>query len=277
MSNKQLECPRCGKRCGNAGALKTHMKTHKKPEPKSGSLMKWIVKREPVKSESKKKVNDMVELQPIVKTRQLKLRKAPIREPTVVTNPARPRPPRAPRRSKQHAIDTSPFVAPARLTDTDLDKRSPQFRIAHVQHFNTLKSDFPVLDKTMYHEVNKSCLGVSLRRFQAWFQQYESDLKKVNTPKLKIRRYYRDAKKANPDKWRKPPGKGGHTEADRRRIYSGWVSQARKELLADNFADIWKRHEEVGFIAKCDGSEENKIILRDGKISCFFLPQYLLH
>ena len=49
------------------------MKTHKKPEPKSGSLMKWIVKREPVKSENKKKVNDMVELQPIVKTRQLKL------------------------------------------------------------------------------------------------------------------------------------------------------------------------------------------------------------
>ena len=142
MSNKQFECPRCFKRCGNAGALKTHMKTHKKPEPKSGSLMKWIVKREPVKSESKKKVNDMVELQPIVKTRQLKLRKAPVREPTVVANPVRPRPPRAPRRSKQPAIDTSPFVAPARLTDTDLDKRSPQFRIAHVQHFNALKSDY---------------------------------------------------------------------------------------------------------------------------------------
>ena len=64
-----------------------------------------------------------------------------------------------------------------------------------------------------------------------------------------------------PDKWPKPPGKGGHTEADRRHIYSGWVSQARKELLADNFADIWKRHEEVGFIAKCNGSEERKIIL----------------
>ncbi len=92
MSNKQFQCPRCIKRCGNAGALKTHMKTHKKPEPKSGSLMKWIVKREPVKSESKKKVNDMVELQPIVKTRQLKLRKAPVREPTVVANPARPAP-----------------------------------------------------------------------------------------------------------------------------------------------------------------------------------------
>ena len=49
MSNKQFECPRCYKRCGNAGALKTHMKTHKKPEPKSGSMLKWVVKR--VKSE----------------------------------------------------------------------------------------------------------------------------------------------------------------------------------------------------------------------------------
>ena len=34
MSNTQFECPRCYKRCGNAGALKTHMKTHEKNEPK---------------------------------------------------------------------------------------------------------------------------------------------------------------------------------------------------------------------------------------------------
>ena len=32
MSNKQFECPRCFKRCGNAGALKTHMKTHPERE-----------------------------------------------------------------------------------------------------------------------------------------------------------------------------------------------------------------------------------------------------
>ena len=92
----------------------------------------------------------------------------------------------------------------------------------------------------------------------------------VRLEKLKIRRYYRDAVRASPEKWRKSPGKGGHTEANRWRIYSGWVSQARKELLADNFADIWKRHEEVGFIDKCDGSEESKIILRDAKRSYFF-------
>ena len=116
------------------------------------------------------------ELKPIVKTRQLILRKPIVRDPTVVPNPVRPRPPRKPRKPKQQPLDTSPFVAPARLADPDLDKKSPQFRIAHIQHFKSLKSDFPILDRKMYHEVNKSCIGVSLRRFQAWFQQYEEDL-----------------------------------------------------------------------------------------------------
>ena len=130
MSSKQFECPRCYKRCGNAGGLKTHMKTHKKPEPKSGTMLKWIVKRELVKSESKPKPKEAIEMKPIRKQRQLKLQKLPVREPTVVANPAHPRPPRRPRRSKQPPIDVSPFVAPARLTAPDLDKRSPQFRIA---------------------------------------------------------------------------------------------------------------------------------------------------
>ena len=164
MSNRLFECPRCYKRCGNAGALKTHMKTHKKTEPKSGSMLKWVVKR--VKPEKKPKPKMAIELKPIVKTRQLKLRKPIVRDPTIVTNPVRPRPPRRPRRSKQAPIYTNPFVAPARLNDPDLDKKSPQFRVAHIQYFNSLKSDFPFLDKTMYHKVNKSCLEVSLRRFQ---------------------------------------------------------------------------------------------------------------
>ena len=67
VANKQFECPRCYKRCGNAGALKTHMKTHEKPEPKSGSMLKWVVKL--VKSEIKPKPKMAVELKPILKTR----------------------------------------------------------------------------------------------------------------------------------------------------------------------------------------------------------------
>ena len=41
----------------------------------------------------------------------------------------------------------------------------------------------------MYNEVNKACLGVSLRRFQQWFEQYDSDLRKVSKPKPKKERY----------------------------------------------------------------------------------------
>ena len=188
MSYKQFECPQCYKRCGNAGAL-THMKTHEKPEPKSGSMLKWLVKR--VKSEIKPKPKMAIELKPILKTRQLKLRKPTIREPTVVSNPVRPRPPRRPRKSKQPPVDTwyQPFCSTRAVDRTDLDKKSPQFRIAHVQHFESLKSDFPVLDKMIYHEINKACLGVSLRRFQQWFQQYDEDLRKVNKPKPKKERY----------------------------------------------------------------------------------------
>ena len=123
MSNKQFECPRCYKRCGNAGALKTHMKTHHKDEPKSGSMLKWVVKR--VKLESKPKPKMPIELKPIVKTRQLKLRKPTVQEETVVSNLVRTRPLRRPGRSKQPPIDTNPFMAPATLTDPDLDKKSP--------------------------------------------------------------------------------------------------------------------------------------------------------
>ena len=41
----------------------------------------------------------------------------------------------------------------------------------------------------IYHEINKACLGVSLRRFQQWFQHCGEDLRKVNKPKPKKERY----------------------------------------------------------------------------------------
>ena len=80
MSNKDFECPQCCKRYKNAGGLKTHMKTHKKPEPKYGSMLRWVVKR--AKSEIKPRPSMAIELKPIMRTRQLKLRKSPVREPT---------------------------------------------------------------------------------------------------------------------------------------------------------------------------------------------------
>ena len=85
-------------------------------------MLKWVVKR--VKSEIKPKPKMAIELKPILKTWQLKLRKPTIREPTVVSNPVRPRTPRRRRKSKQPQVDTSLFAAPTRLTDTDIDNKS---------------------------------------------------------------------------------------------------------------------------------------------------------
>ena len=55
----------------------------------------WVVKH--LKSEIKPSAKMGIELNPIVKTRQVKLRKPLVREPTVVTNPVHPHAPRRPR------------------------------------------------------------------------------------------------------------------------------------------------------------------------------------
>ena len=148
MSKKLFECPRCFKRCDNGGALKTHMKTHKKPVAKSGSMLKWIVKRGSVKPESQNKSKAAVEMKPIMKTRQLKLLKKPVREP---------RPQRRPRRSQQ-PMDTSLFVAPPAISNPDFNTRSPESRIAHLQHYLKLEAEFLMVDKTINHSVIEKIL-----------------------------------------------------------------------------------------------------------------------
>ena len=40
----------------------------------------------------------------------------------------------------------------------------------------------------MYNEANKSSLGVSLKRFQEWFHQYDEDVDKVKDPKPKAKK-----------------------------------------------------------------------------------------
>ena len=85
------------------------MKTHEETEPKSVSMLKWVVQRAyQARKEAKPKM--AIELKPIVKTRQLKLRKTIVRDPTVVVNPVHPRSPRRLRRSKQPPIYTNPLL-----------------------------------------------------------------------------------------------------------------------------------------------------------------------
>ena len=94
-----------------------------------------------------------------------------------------PDPPRR-LRLRQSDGDLSNYRAPSRLTAPDLDRRSPEFRVAHVRFFRRLKEDkFPMLDKTAYFNANESYLGVKIRRFHQWFSSYESDLEQIEAKK----------------------------------------------------------------------------------------------
>ena len=145
-----------------------------------------------------------------MKNLQLKLRKPPVCEPTIVTNPVHTRPPRSPRRSKQPSLDASPFMAPARLTDPDLDKRSPQFRIAHVQHFKALKSKF------VWYIWHKKVLPFGRWKKEKLFEcetfsdedsgEEDSDYEEFVVPKKKQAKRKREANEAaKPKSYRQPP------------------------------------------------------------------------
>ena len=145
------------------------MKTH------NPSLLKFL-KRTPAKKIP-------IELKPIKsKPRQVKFKSSTpssVPSPDVPTKKIlppkkRPIPPPAPPLPRRDS-ELSPFMAPASLTSPDLDKKSPEFRLAHMRFYNELKNLFPMLNKKAYYEANKSHLGVKLRRFQQWFHSQASD------------------------------------------------------------------------------------------------------
>ena len=168
MPKARYTCSKCGKKCGNAGAYKNHMKTHDQKEPASTSLFRFL-KQAPRKLP--------IELKPIVKKpKQLKLTSIQRRLPSAPQGPeASPRsePSPSPRRPRSKPIsDLNPFRAPENLVADNLDKKSLEFRIAHVRYFRTLKqTKFPFLDKKMYYEANEQTLGVGIRRFQQFFNK----------------------------------------------------------------------------------------------------------
>ena len=105
----------------------------------------------------------------------------------------------------------SPFLAPEDLTLRSLNKKPPEFRIADVHYYNSLKGKFSMLDKS---------IGVKLRAFQMWFEQYENNLKKIKeklNPKPKRRRnnvVYQDSrisKDSAPASWATPKADAPHS------------------------------------------------------------------
>ena len=162
----QFVCTRCGKRCTNAGGLATKMKTHTKQKVDFPSLLRFF-KRAPAKKIA-------VELKPIKKKpQQIKLRAKsrpePLR-PSKISRPAAPPipsedlpppPPRRPRSTCSSTSDLSHYVAPESIISSNLDKRSPEFRVDH---------DCPIFSKTeggWFSNARYDCILYSKRIF-AW-------------------------------------------------------------------------------------------------------------
>ena len=154
------------------------MKTHKKSVA-SQSLLNFL-RRAPAKK-------ILIELKPIQsKPRQVKFKSSTpssvsspdVPSNTIVPPKKRPIPPPLPRRDSE----LSPFMAPASLSSPDLDKKSPEFRLAQMRFYAELKILLPMLNKKVYYEANKSHLVVGLRRFQQWFNSEASD-KELNKAK----------------------------------------------------------------------------------------------
>ena len=157
----QYICGKCGKSCKNAGGLATHMKK----SVTSPSLLKFL-KRTPAKKIP-------IELKPIKsKSKQVKFKSSTPSNMSSPDSPSkkviqpkkRPVPPPAPSLSRRNS-EESPFMAPASLISPDLDKKSPEFRLAHMRFYTELKTSFPMLNKKAYYEANQRYLGVGLRRF----------------------------------------------------------------------------------------------------------------
>ena len=167
----QFVCTRCGKRCTNAGGLATHMKTHTKQKVDSPFVLRFF-KRAPAKKiavllKPMKNNPQQIKLRP--KSRPKPLRPSKISRPAAPPIPSEdlpPPPPRRPRSTCSSTSDLSHYVAPESIISSNLDKRSPEFRVDHVRYFRKLKEDgFPMLDMTAYYTANESSLGVKLRRF----------------------------------------------------------------------------------------------------------------
>ena len=115
-------------------------------EPEAPSLMKWLKKSQPKNTSQKSSIAAKKPSQKKKSHRQItfKIKKQPrdiisLRPKPSSSNP--PPPPRLPR-SKPYS-DLSVFKAPSELIGPDLNTRSPEFRLAHVQYFEKLSLKYP--------------------------------------------------------------------------------------------------------------------------------------
>ena len=124
----ELVCPKCGKKCGNQGSMRRHMMTHDE-KPESPSWLRFFKKAPPPKFYGRTEIHCAKADQASPQSDhsgQFQLSSSPI---DVKSSP-RPPPPN---------VDMVHYMSPLDLTDPNLNKKSPQFRLAHVRYFEKLK------------------------------------------------------------------------------------------------------------------------------------------
>ena len=124
----------------------------------------------------------------------------------ILLSQKRPIPPPVPPLPRLNS-ELSHFMAPASLISPDLDRKCPEFRLAHMRFYTELKILFPMLNKKAYYEANKSHLGVGLRWFQQWFNFEASDKEAIKAiAKPKPEKLFKQKKSARKRRVQEPPG-----------------------------------------------------------------------
>ena len=178
----QFVCTRCGKKCKNADGLATHMETQTKRKVVGSTSLLRFVKRAPAKKfpielDPIKKKPQQIKLRPKSNPKPLRPRNKPTVTAPLIPSENIPPPPRRPR-SYSFTSDLSHYIGPENIISSSLDKRSPEFRVAHLRYFQKLKQESVLmLDKASYHTTNASLLEIAkisivVHRIRARFRKH---------------------------------------------------------------------------------------------------------
>ena len=132
----------------------------------SPSLLRFVkrdpAKKFPIELDPIKKKPQQIKLRPKSNPKPLRPRNKPTVTAPLIPSENIPPPPRRPRSSYSLTSDLSHYIGPENIISSSLDKRSPEFRVAHLRYFQKLKQESVLmLDKASYHTTNASSLEIA--------------------------------------------------------------------------------------------------------------------
>ena len=142
MSQKIYKCLICRKRCENAGALKIHMKSHKRPEPKIQFIAK-ICEARNFEIDEDRITGHWIEANQNGAT--IKVAWESTSNCRFKSGASTTSSPTATIAAEYKWIQCS--CSPYWTCRYWPGKKAPHFRAAHVRHYKKLKSQYPMIDK----------------------------------------------------------------------------------------------------------------------------------